>query len=386
MTAPTTRLPGSRAVPVPKGRGSARSLAHRFAHEVREPFDDGWDTLPDCDQGQHQGQPPPRTEVRWEQAKSALSYNDSPDIGFDRSLNPYRGCEHGCAYCYARPTHGYLDLSPGLDFETIIVARRGLDERLRAELARPAYRPAPVALGTVTDAYQPLERELGLTRALLQVLAEARHPWVLVTKGSGVERDLDLIAPMAAQGLCAVYVTVTTLQPELARRLEPRAAAPWRRLRTIRTLADAGVPVGVSVAPQIPFLNDDLEQVLAAAAEAGARFAFYTMLRLPWEVRTVFAEWLRTHYPQRAARVLARVRELHGGRDYDSAFGARMSGRGVWAELWRQRFAQACRRLGLAQQGPVLDVSLFRAPVLPPTVAPAQASTGRAPQQLSLFD
>lgn len=363
--------------PSPKGRGSDQRLAHRFQHERREPFDDGWEREPDAP-------PPPRTELRWEEAKSALTYNDSPDIGFDRSLNPYRGCEHGCAYCYARPTHAYLDLSPGLDFETVIVARRGLEARLRAELARPGYRAAPVAIGTVTDAYQPLERELRLTRALLQVLAEARHPWVLVTKGSGVERDLDLIAPMAAQGLCAVYVTVTTLQAELARRLEPRAAAPWRRLRTIRMLADAGVPVGVSVAPQIPFLNDDLEAVLAAAAEAGARCAFYTVLRLPWEVRTVFADWLRRHYPERAARVLARVRDLHGGRAYDAEFGARMTGRGVWAELWRQRFVQACRRLGLATQGPALRSDLFRAPAV--ATPPAAAARPVDPRQLSLFD
>ncbi|TSE19220.1 radical SAM mobile pair protein B [Tepidimonas alkaliphilus] len=360
-----------------KGRGSGLRLAHRFQHEAREPFDDGWEREPDAP-------PPARTELRWEEARSALTYNDSPDIGFDRSLNPYRGCEHGCAYCYARPTHAYLDLSPGLDFETVIVARRGLEARLRAELARPGYRAAPVAIGTVTDAYQPLERELRLTRALLQVLAETRHPWVLVTKGSGVERDLDLIAPMAAQGLCAVYVTVTTLQAELARRLEPRAAAPWRRLRTIRMLADAGVPVGVSVAPQIPFLNDDLEAVLAAAAEAGARCAFYTVLRLPWEVRTVFADWLRRHYPERAARVLARVRDLHGGRDYDAEFGARMTGRGVWAELWRQRFAQACRRLGLATQGPALRSDLFRSPAI--ATPPAAAARPVDPRQLSLFD
>ncbi|WP_333707676.1 PA0069 family radical SAM protein [Tepidimonas ignava] len=359
------------AHPPPKGRGSGQRLAHRYAHEVREPFDDGWPSDDDA-----APRPPPRTELRWEDARSALSYNDSPDIGFDRSLNPYRGCEHGCAYCYARPTHAYLDLSPGLDFETIIVAKRGLAERLRAELAHPRYTPAPVAMGSVTDPYQPVERELGLTRALLQVLHETQHPWVLVTKGSGVERDLDLIAPMAAQGLCAVYVTVTTLDAALARRLEPRAAAPWRRLRTIRAMADAGVPVGVSVAPQIPFLNDDLEQVLSAAAEAGATRAFYTVLRLPWEVRTVFADWLQAHYPQRAARVLARVRELHGGRDYDAAFGARMAGRGVWADLLRQRFAQACRRLGLQREHTPLDVTRFR----PPAPAPG------LPQQRSLFD
>lgn len=372
MTPPTTRSSGAL-----RGRGSTERLAHRFQHEVREPFDDGWPTERDAP-------PPPRTQVRWEEARSALSWNDSPDIGFDRSLNPYRGCEHGCAYCYARPTHAYLDLSPGLDFETVIIARRGLDARLREELAKPGYVPAPVAIGSVTDAYQPVERELRLTRAVLTVLHETAHPWVLVTKGSGVERDLDLIAPMARDGLCAVYVTITTLDADLARRLEPRAAAPWRRLRTIRTLADAGVPVGVSVAPQIPFLNDDLEQVLAAAAEAGATRAFYTVLRLPWEVRTLFAQWLRAHYPQRAQRVLARVRDLHGGRDYDATFGERMTGRGVWADLWRQRFAQACRRWGLHRESVPLEVGRFR----PPARASGRGRGAAPPDaaQRTLFD
>lgn len=375
--------PNARPTGLPRGRGSGERMAHRFQHEVREPFDDGWPADPDRP-------PPPATQLRWEDARSALSWNDSPDIGFDRSLNPYRGCEHGCAYCYARPTHAYLDLSPGLDFETVIVARRGLDERLRAELAHPGYVPAPVAIGTVTDAYQPVERSLRLTRAVLTVLKEAAHPWVLVTKGSGVERDLDLIAPMAREGLCAVYVTVTTLDADLARRLEPRAAAPWRRLRTLRTLAEAGVPVGVSVAPQIPFLNDDLEQVLAAAADAGATRAFYTVLRLPWEVRPLFADWLRTHYPQRAQRVLARVRDLHGGRDYDTTFGARMTGRGVWADLWRQRFAQACRRFGLDREPLPLTVAHFRPPTgAIPSRPPRHGPSGQpAPDsgQLSLFD
>ncbi|TSE31864.1 PA0069 family radical SAM protein [Tepidimonas charontis] len=363
-----------------RGRGSSTRMAHRYASEAREPFDDGWPREADAPT-------PPRTEVRWERPRSALTFNDSPDIGFDRSLNPYRGCEHGCAYCYARPTHAYLDLSPGLDFETIIIARQGLDEVLRAELARPGYTPAPVAIGSVTDAYQPIERELRLTRAVLQVLHDTRHPWVLVTKGSGVERDLDLIAPMAQDGLCAVYVTLTTLDAALARRLEPRAAAPWRRLRTIEVLARAGVPVGVSVAPQIPFLTDDMERVLAAAAEAGASAAFYTVLRLPNEVRPLFAEWLRQHVPERAARVLARVRDLHGGRDYDARFGTRMSGRGVWAELWRQRFSQACRRLGLQPSHPPLRTDGFRPPLAAINPRPTRtARPSQEPRQGTLFD
>ena len=234
-----------------KGRGAATRLAHRFARDVREAFDDDWPTT-DADNGAASAVP---TQVIFEDVKSAIARNDSPDIDFDFSINPYRGCENGCSYCYARPTHSYLNLSPGLDFETKIIAKRNLAEVLRCELAAPRYRPRRLNLGSATDCYQPAERELRLTRAVIAVLQETRHPFSLITKGSGVERDLDLIAPMAAMGLAAVYVTVTTLDAQLSRRLEPRAAAPWRRLRTIRALADAGVPVGVSVAPQIPFLN-----------------------------------------------------------------------------------------------------------------------------------
>jgi len=341
-----------------KGRGALARTASRFEAQGRAPFDDGWQTW-----GAMGGQPQQAsgpTEVRWEDARSALTRNDSPDLVFEYSLNPYRGCEHGCSYCYARPSHSYLDLSPGLDFERVIIAKRGLADRLRLELAQPGYRPSPIVLGSVTDCYQPVERTLRLTRAVIEVLREARHPFAVMTKSSGIERDLDLIAPMAAQGLAAVYVTVTTLDAELARRLEPRATAPQRRLRTIGALARAGVPVGVSVAPQIPFLTDDMEKVLAAAAEAGARRAFYTVLRLPWELNDVFQQWLAAHYPQRAARVMARIRELHGGRDYDAAFGARMTGRGIWAQLLAQRFQQACVRHGLNRECFALDVSQFR--------------------------
>lgn len=340
-----------------KGRGAVTRNAQRFARDQREACDDGWGTW---DEILGQEVAPLQTEVRWEDARSALVRNDSPDIAFDLSINPYRGCEHGCSYCYARPSHSYLGLSPGLDFERIIIAKRGLADRLRAELAAPAYRPAHLAIGTVTDCYQPVERELKITRALVEVLRDARHPLALVTKSSGVERDLDLIAPMAAEGLAAVYVTITTLDGELARKLEPRAASPQRRLRTIRTLAQAGVPVGVSVAPQIPFINEDMEQVLEAAAAAGARSAFYTVLRLPWELNEVFQQWLALHYPQRAARVMARIREMRGGRDYDSDWATRMRGDGPWAALIAQRFHKACARHGLNRERVVLDLSQFR--------------------------
>jgi len=341
-----------------KGRGAAARNAHRFEAQARAAFDDGWHSWDEVLRGAAEK---PATELRWEDARSALVRNDSPDIAFDRAVNPYRGCEHGCSYCYARPTHSYLGLSPGLDFETVIIAKRGLAALLRRELSAPGYRPGMVVIGSVTDCYQPVERELKITRSLIEVLRDARHPFSLVTKSGGVERDLDLIAPMAADRLAAVYVTLTTLDGELARRLEPRAASPQRRLRTIRALAEAGVPVGVSVAPQIPFLNEDMEQVLEAAAQAGAKSAFYTVLRLPWELNEVFQQWLTLHYPQRAARVMARIQEMRGGRNYDSNFATRMQGSGVWADLIRQRFHKACARHGLNRARVELDLTQFRA-------------------------
>ncbi|MFO1244439.1 MAG: PA0069 family radical SAM protein [Ramlibacter sp.] len=342
-----------------KGRGAASRIAHRFERDARDPFDDGWETVA---QTVADGASPPATQVTFEDARSIITGNDSPDIYFEHSINPYRGCEHGCVYCYARPTHSYLGLSPGLDFETRLVAKRNIATVLRAELSRPAYRPTGIAIGTVTDCYQPVERELRLTRAVIELFHETRHPFALVTKSSGVERDLDLIAPMAAQGLAAVYVTVTTLDAGLARTLEPRAAAPHRRLRTIRALAAQGVPVGVSVAPQIPFINDDMEQVLEAAWDAGARSAFYTVLRLPWEVSPLFREWLALHYPQRADRVMARIHDMRGGKDYDAGFSTRMKGSGLWADLIRQRFDKACARLGFNRQRVMLDTTHFRRP------------------------
>ena len=381
-----------------RGRGAATAMAHRFAKDQREPADDGWspvqafgnaeglapghgcreggdewDTgtpggLAVCDEGEGDIRPSPATRVHFETARSALCANDSPDIFFELSVNPYRGCEDGCIYCYARPTHSYLNFSPGLDFETQIVAKHNIAQVLRQELAQPRYVPRLLNIGSATDCYQPVERDLKLTRSVIEVMREARHPFSLITKSSGVERDLDLLAPLAAQRLAAVYVTITTLDATLARRMEPRAAAPHRRLRTIRALAEAGVPVGVSVAPQIPFITEDMEQVLEAARDAGARTAFYTVLRLPWELDALFREWLTVHYPQRAARVMARVQDLHhltdaqraAGKTYDSDFATRMKGSGLWADLLRQRFANTCRRLGLNREREGLDLGQFR--------------------------
>jgi len=342
-----------------KGRGSATRLAHRFERDARQAFDDGWTTL---GEGLAQAQPPPQTEVTWENARSIISSNESPDVYFDRSINPYRGCEHGCIYCYARPTHSYLNLSPGLDFETRIIAKRNIAALLRAELSRKQYEPRLIAIGTATDCYQPVERELRLTRSVIELMHETRHAFSLVTKSSGVERDLDLIAPMARQGLAAVYVTITTLDADLTRKLEPRAAAPHRRLRTLRTLAEHGVPCGVSLAPHIPFLTEDMEQVLEAAWEAGARSAFYHVLRLPWEVSPLFRQWLELHYPQRAQRIMARVHDMRGGKDYDSDFATRMKGSGPWAQLIAQRFQKASRRLGFNRDRVNLDSTAFRPP------------------------
>ena len=349
-----------------KGRGTVWALEHRFSTDTRTDFDDGWGTLEQAATEEHL---PPATQVTEEQVGRILSGNDSPDIGFDLSINPYRGCEHGCIYCYARPTHSYLNLSPGIDFETRIVAKVNAAERLRQALSSRSYTPAHLNIGSVTDAYQPAERRLRITRSVIEVLAEARHPFSIITKSSLVERDIDLIAPMADQRLAAVYVSITTLNPDLARTLEPRAAAPFRRLQTIEALARAGIPVGVSVSPVIPFLNEpELERILKAARDAGARSAFSIVLRLPWEVNPLFQQWLQQHVPERADRIMARVREMRGGKDYDSAFGTRMAGQGVWAQLLRQRFDKACARLGLNQQRIELDLSRFR----PPGATPGQ--------------
>ena len=376
MPRPTTHLsdlpPAAEAVHIPlqaiRGRGAATAMAHRFVRDTREVVDDGWGHAPWHAAEDEGAAPALATRVHLETARSAICANDSPDIFFELSVNPYRGCEHGCIYCYARPTHSYLNFSPGLDFETQIVAKENIAALLRTELCAPRYVPRLLNIGSATDCYQPVERDLQLTRSLIEVMRDARHPFSLITKSSGVERDLDLLAPLAAERLAAVYITITTLDATLARRLEPRAAAPHRRLRTIRALADAGVPVGVSVAPQSPFITEDMEQVLEAAYEAGARSAFYTVLRLPWELDALFREWLEVHYPQRAARVMARVQDLHNlsdaqrgaGKTYNSDYVSRMKGSGLWADLLRQRFAATCRKLGLNRERVELDLAQFR--------------------------
>jgi DNA repair photolyase len=343
-----------------KGRGTVWALEHRFTTDTRAEFDDGWGTL---EQAATLDRVPAPTQVREESVNRILSGNDSPDIGFDLSINPYRGCEHGCIYCYARPTHSYLNLSPGIDFETRIVAKVNAAERLQDALSAKGYTPGQLNIGSVTDAYQPAERRLRITRSVIEVLSQARHPFSIITKSSLVERDIDLIAPMAAQRMAAVYVSITTLQPELARTLEPRASAPHRRLKTIEALAKAGIPVGVSVSPVIPFLNEpELERILQAARDAGASSAFSIVLRLPWEVNPLFQQWLQQHVPDKAARIMARVRDMRGGKDNDSRFGTRMTGQGVWAQLLRQRFEKTCASLGLSRTRIDLDLSRFRRP------------------------
>lgn len=341
-----------------KGRGTPTRIAHRFEKDQRQAWDDGWGTLEEGVAASQQQRI--ATEVFVEDARTVINRNDSPDIFFDYSINPYRGCEHGCVYCYARPSHSFLNLSPGLDFESKIIAKRNIAEVLRADLAKPKYVPRLLNIGSNTDCYQPVERELRLTRAVIEVLQDVQHPFSIITKSSGVERDIDLLAPLAQQKLAAVYITITTLDGELARKMEPRAASPQRRLRTIRTLAEHGIPVGVSVAPQIPFVNEDMEQVLEAAWQAGARSAFYTVIRLPWELAPLFRQWLELHYPQRAARIMARIQDMRGGKDYDSDFASRMKGQGIWADLIRQRFEKTCHKLGFNRQRVELDLSRFR--------------------------
>ena len=360
-----------------KGRGAVSNLQGRYELQAREYLDDGWSEGDDADHP-----PAPKTRVVDERAKSILTRNASPDIPFNVSLNPYRGCEHGCIYCFARPSHSYLGLSPGLDFESRIFAKINAPELLRNELGKASYLPEPIALGVNTDAYQPCERGLRLTRRVLEVLHECEHPVALITKSALIERDIDLLAAMAAKRQAAVALTITTLDPEIARTLEPRAAAPARRLRTIRTLADAGIPVGISIAPVIPFVTEpDLERVLEAVAQAGAVSASYIVLRLPWEVRPLFEQWLHAHFPERAQRVMNRVRDMRGGKDYDAAFGKRMRGEGVWADLIRQRFDKAAERLGFGARAKVfgaLDTSRFRRPA-------ALSTAEKADAQLDLF-
>ncbi|MBS0313743.1 MAG: PA0069 family radical SAM protein [Proteobacteria bacterium] len=363
------RIPAPQSASPIKGRGSATRLAGRFETLTREAAsDEAVQSASDDDEP-----PSPRTVVHNETARSIISHNDSPDLRFAQSINPYRGCEHGCIYCYARPTHAYLNLSPGLDFETQLFAKRNAAERLRAELGRRGHRVSPINLGANTDPYQPIERHERITRAVLEVLTESQHPLTIVTKGALVCRDIDLLAPLAAKRLVTVFISIAQLDHDLTRILEPRASTPTRRLRAIRELSAAGIPTAVLVAPVIPFINDEyLERVLEASREAGAIAASYTILRLPHEVNALWKEWLGHHFPDRAERVMARIRDLRGGRDNVSEFGVRMKGQGIWAELIRQRFRTTCMRIGLghsAQSLPPLDTSLFQ----PPPADPMQA-------------
>jgi DNA repair photolyase len=342
-------------------RGARSFKQGRFETVARESFDDGW--TPEEKEAHEL-----KTTVTVERARSIMSHNDSPDVGFDRSINPYRGCEHGCIYCYARPSHAYLELSPGLDFETKLFAKTNAAELLRDALAKPGYAPSPIALGANTDCYQPIERKYRITRQILEVLAECEHPVTMVTKSALIERDLDLLAPMAAKSLVKVFVSIGTLDRTLARKLEPRAASPQRRIDIVKALNEKGVPCGVMVAALIPALNDKtLEEVLEAAAQAGAQEAAYVIMRLPNELKDLFKEWLAEHYPARAEHVISIVHQMRGGKDNDPRFGARMTGTGNFAELIEKRFDIACRRLGLNGHGAgrrpaELDCSRFRRP------------------------
>jgi DNA repair photolyase len=329
----------------------------RFESVAREAFDDGWTP-------EEQDTRELKTMVTIERARSIISHNDSPDVGFSQSINPYRGCEHGCIYCYARPSHAYLELSPGLDFETKLFAKTNAAEVLRETLAKPGYKPSPIALGANTDCYQPIERKYRITRSILEVLAECEHPVTMVTKSALIERDLDLLENLASKNLVRVFVSIGTLDRELARKLEPRAASPQRRLDVLKALSAHKVPCGVMVAALVPALNDKtMEHVLEAAAAAGADEAAFVVMRLPNELKTLFKEWLAEHYPQRAEHVMSIVRQMRGGRENDPNFGTRMSGTGNYAELMQKRFDIACRRFGINQRESLdLDCSRFRPP------------------------
>jgi DNA repair photolyase len=343
-----------------RGRASRSNDSSRFDAFARAEFDDGWSD----DDGE-----PARldTTLTPEKARTIISRNDSPDIGFDRSINPYRGCEHGCIYCYARPSHAYLGLSPGLDFETKLFFKPDAAQLLERELAKRSYQPAYIQLGANTDPYQPVERRLQITREILKVLARYKHPVGITTKNALVIRDIDILAPMAAENLAVVSVSVTTLDRKLARAMEPRASTPDRRIEAIRQLNAAGVPAMIGFAPIIPGLNDhELEAVLARGAEAGAVKANFTVLRLPLEIKDLFREWLAAERPDRAARVMSLVRQMRGGRDYDPEWGKRMRGEGPVAELIAKRFRLATRKLGLDRRFPPLELALFQRPAADP--------------------
>jgi DNA repair photolyase len=349
----------------PKARAALSNSAGRFERYDAVAEDDGW--------GIEEELPPLRTEVSVERPRSAITRNTSPDLPFDRSINPYRGCEHGCIYCFARPSHAYLGLSPGLDFETQLIARPDIAQVLEAELRKPRYRPAPIAIGTNTDPYQPEEAERRIMRAVLEVLQAFRHPVTVTTKGALVERDADILGEMGQAGLAQVGISVTTLDADLARKMEPRCPQPARRLRAIERLTAAGCPVRVMVSPIIPGLTDhELEGILQAARDAGAVAASTIPLRLPLEVSELWQTWLAEHYPDRVGRVMSKIRDMHGGRDYDPQWGKRMTGEGLWADLLQQRFKRAVKGLGLDVKMAGLRTDLFS---LPP----------RAGDQLSLF-
>lgn len=357
---PLRRAPGA---PAERGRGATFNPGNRYRREGREAYDDGWGPLR-ADDGAEEAPPRLKTTVTIQRSRTIIARNASPDIPFNQSINPYQGCEHGCIYCYARPTHAYHDLSPGLDFETKLFAKPDAAALLRAEIGKPGYLCDPIALGTNTDPYQPIEREWKLTRQILEVLAAHDHPFTIVTKSALVERDIDLIAPMAAKNMARVYLSITTLDRDLARTLEPRAAAPPRRLQAMQALAAAGIPVGVLVAPVIPQLNDkDLEAILEAAVAHGATSAGWILLRLPLEVAPLFRAWLDEHFPLRAAHVMSLIQQIRGGRDNDPKFGSRMRGSGTLAELIAKRFALAVKRLGLNDhRNAPLDTTRFRPP------------------------
>ena len=353
------------------GRGAVTNPAVRFDSQAISPFDDGWETLT-ADFGDL---PKLTTSLTRDATRSAISWNTSPDIGFDRAVNPYRGCEHGCVYCYARPTHAYLGYSPGLDFETKLTFKPEVAELLEKELRKPGYRARTLALGSNTDPYQPVERTLQLTRSVLEVLDRFNHPVGIVTKSAGVLRDLDILSSMAKRRLVRVYISLTTLDPRLARVMEPRAATPARRLHTITELTRAGVSVGVLTAPMIPGLNDvELEKLLEASSRAGARHAGYVLLRLPLEIREMFEAWLHTHFPDRAKHVLSLVRDTRGGALNDSRFHHRFAGQGVYADLLMRRFTRAARQWGLDDAREGLECNKFAVPDAEPAMAEAQMS------------
>ncbi len=370
---PAPPRPQDIAAPNRKGRGSAINPPNRFEAHAAAPFDDGWETLV----ADFADLPPLATTLTRDASRSVISWNQSPDIGFDRAVNPYRGCEHGCVYCYARPTHAYLGYSPGLDFETKLLFKPDVAELLEKELRKPGYVARPMALGSNTDPYQPVERTLKLTRAVLQVLERCNHPLTIVTKSAGVVRDLDILQALAKRNLVRVWLSVTTLDPALARTMEPRAATPARRLQAVEALSRAGVPVGVLAAPMIPGLNDaELERILQASKAHGARTAGYVLLRLPHEIKQIFEDWLNRHFPERAKHVLELIRDTRGGALNDPKFGQRMKGTGPYADLLAQRFAIAARQYGLEDR-PELDCSAF--------VPPEAPKRGMAEAQMSLF-